>query len=80
MPEGIRVKLNGEDVRVPTGTTVAVAIMSAGLRCRTSVTGMPRAAVCGMGICYECRATVDGVAHRRTCQTLCEPGMEIRTQ
>ncbi|MGI4758451.1 MAG: 2Fe-2S iron-sulfur cluster-binding protein [Janthinobacterium lividum] len=33
-----------------------------------------------MGICFECRATVNGVAQRRTCQILCEPGMLVETQ
>ena len=27
-----------------------------------SVSGEPRAPLCGMGICYECRVTIDGVA------------------
>ena len=39
---------------------------------RISVTGEPRAALCGMGICFECRAVVNGIPHRRTCQILCE--------
>jgi succinate dehydrogenase/fumarate reductase-like Fe-S protein len=32
-----------------------------------------------MGVCGECRVTVDGRAHRLGCQTLCAPDMEIRT-
>jgi sarcosine oxidase subunit alpha len=32
-----------------------------------------------MGICFECRATVDGVPHRRTCQMLVREGMEVVT-
>ena len=46
---------------------------------RRSVTGEPRGPVCGMGICYECRVTVNGVANQRSCLLLCEPGMEIHT-
>jgi sarcosine oxidase subunit alpha len=30
-----------------------------------------------MGICFECRALVDGEAHVRTCQVVCKPGMTI---
>jgi sarcosine oxidase subunit alpha len=48
--------------------------------CRFSVTGQPRGPLCGMGICMECRATVDGVPHRRTCQVVCAPGMEVVTE
>ena len=44
---------------------------------RRSVTGAPRAPLCGMGICYECRVTIDGTPHRLSCQTLCADGMEV---
>jgi len=32
-----------------------------------------------MGICFECRVTVDGRPHVRSCQVVCRPGMEVRT-
>jgi sarcosine oxidase subunit alpha len=32
-----------------------------------------------MGICFECRAEIDGVAHSRSCQILCVSGMNIKT-
>jgi D-hydroxyproline dehydrogenase subunit gamma len=79
MPEQIAVKVNGVSVSVSSGTSVAVALLIAGQACRTSVTGEPRGPLCGMGICFECRATVNGVAHCRSCQILCEAGMEIST-
>ena len=34
---------------------------------------------CGMGICFECRAEIDGKPHQRTCQMLCSAGMQVRT-
>jgi sarcosine oxidase subunit alpha len=54
-------------------------LMMAGAACRISVSGEPRAPLCGMGICMECRATVNGVKHLRTCQILCGPGLEVAT-
>jgi hypothetical protein len=30
-----------------------------------------------MGICFECRVTIDGVRHRRACTTTVAPGLEI---
>jgi succinate dehydrogenase/fumarate reductase-like Fe-S protein len=45
---------------------------------RTSVSGEPRSAVCGMGICQECRAQVNGRI-RLACQTLCVPGMVVES-
>ncbi|MGD0913172.1 MAG: 2Fe-2S iron-sulfur cluster-binding protein [Terracidiphilus sp.] len=71
--------VNEVSVTVARGTTVAAAIAIAGGPARTSVTGEPRGPLCGMGICFECRATIDGIPHRRTCQILCAPGMEVRT-
>jgi sarcosine oxidase subunit alpha len=51
----------------------------AGQACRISTGGEPRGPLCGMGICFECRATINGNAHCRSCQILCEPGMEVTT-
>jgi len=46
---------------------------------RKSVAGEPRGPLCGMGICFECRVTVNGRAHVRSCQVPCEEAMEVRT-
>ena len=78
MPD-VSLIVNGERVSVPTGATVAVAMLIAGGECRTSVTGEPRGPLCGMGICFECRVTINGVRHCRSCQILCEPGMEVKS-
>ena len=80
MAEFITLTVNGVAVRVPEGTTVAAAVAIAGQPFnRRSATGEPRAPLCGMGICFECRVRIDGRAHARSCQTLCRPGMEVRT-
>jgi predicted molibdopterin-dependent oxidoreductase YjgC len=72
--------LNGRELRVPAGVTVAVAILGAGeLHFRTSITGEPRAPLCGMGICFECRVTIDGQAHARSCQIPVRQGMQVTT-
>jgi sarcosine oxidase subunit alpha len=59
---------------------VAAAVLAAGVNTfRRSVSGEARGPLCGMGICFECRVNVNGVAHVRSCQTLCENGMDVRT-
>ena len=78
MPD-VSLTVNGARVSVPTGATVAVAMLIAGGECRTSVTGEQRGPLCGMGICFECRVTINGVPHCRSCQILSEPGMEVRS-
>jgi sarcosine oxidase subunit alpha len=80
MTESIVVHVNGVPVRVAQGSTVAVALLVAGAPARRSVDGSPRAPLCGMGVCMEWRAEVDSVLHRRTCQIVCEPNMQVRTQ
>ena len=80
MPNQVTVTVNGTPVTVTAGATVAVAMAIAEQACRTSVTGQPRGPLCAMGICFECCAVINGRPHCRTCQTLCEPGMEIETE
>ncbi|MGA2204116.1 MAG: 2Fe-2S iron-sulfur cluster-binding protein [Terriglobales bacterium] len=75
----VTLMVNGSPVAVPAGTTVAVAVVAAGQACRTSVSGEPRGPLCGMGTCFECRVAINGKPHCRSCQILCEPGMEVRT-
>ena len=76
----IGVKINGATVEVPDGATVAAAILLHGESTfRLSRNGEPRGPLCGMGICFECRVTIDQVPHARSCQILCRAGMEIET-
>ena len=79
MPEQITISVNGRALAVSATTTVAAAMTMAGVPCRTSVTGQPRGPLCGMGICFECRAEIDGRPHQRSCQILCSPGMRVST-
>jgi sarcosine oxidase subunit alpha len=79
MSNSLALMVNGVPVEVGPGTTVAVATMLAGQPCRNSVTGTPRGPLCGMGVCFECRVTINGTPHCRSCQILCESGMDVRT-
>lgn len=80
MADPIKLKVNGVSVSMPAGSMVAAAVLEAGIGTfRRSVTGEARGPLCGMGICFECRITVNGVTHVRSCQTLCEDGMDVRT-
>jgi D-hydroxyproline dehydrogenase subunit gamma len=75
----ISITVNGAVVTVGPGTTVAAAVALAGSATRTSVTGEPRGPLCGMGICFECRVTINNVPHQRSCQILCSPGLAVTT-
>ncbi len=80
MAKEVALSINGVEVRVPEGATVAAAVMQAGfIGFRQSVRGDRRAPLCGMGICFECRLTIDGRAHARSCQIVCREHMQVQT-
>lgn len=79
MREMVGVEMNGRAVKVRAGTSVAAALLMVGEAARVSVRGEARGAMCGMGICFECRAVVNGRAQQRTCQMVCEDGMTVET-
>jgi D-hydroxyproline dehydrogenase subunit gamma len=74
----LHITINGKSVVVPAGTSVAAAMLNAGATIfRRSVTGESRLPLCGMGICMECRVTIDGRPQQKSCQILVQPGMEV---
>lgn len=80
MSDLIEIEVNGRALRVPAGVSLAAALLNAGETAfRDSVTGAPRGPLCGMGTCYECRVSVDGVAHRRACLETVRLGMRVTT-
>ncbi len=77
----MKLLIDNEEFNVPAGTTVAAAVMLADRPSfRRSVSGEPRFPLCGMGICFECRVTIDRVAHQRSCQIEVREGMVIETE
>lgn len=75
----VTIKINAVDVSVPAGLSVVAALMHVGRGClrKNLVTGEPRTAFCGMGICGECAIEIDGVPQTRACLTPVKPGMHI---
>ncbi|MGD0870110.1 MAG: (2Fe-2S)-binding protein [Bryobacteraceae bacterium] len=80
MTDAIHLSVNGVPITVPAGAMVSTAVALAGVtRFRRSVTGQARAPLCGMGICFECRVTINSREHCRSCQVPCENGMQVST-
>ena len=76
----ITLSINARAISVAPGVSVAAAIaMTGNAVTRRSVGGAARAPLCGMGVCQECRVTIDGRAHQLSCQTLCADGMHVQT-
>ena len=73
--------VNGRRITAYEGETVHAALLAAGLRgMRTSKTGDARSGFCGMGVCFECLVTVDGVRDQRACMTVVREGMVVETK
>lgn len=82
MAKSISLRINGRTVRMvqPGHVTVAAVLARAGVdHLHRSVELAPRAPVCGMGSCYECRVTIDGRPYQRACQVLATQGMEVES-
>lgn len=76
----ITIEVDGRRIDVAPGISVAAALLNAGVwEFRRSVGGEPRAPLCGMGSCHECRMTIDGVPQRRSCLEPVRAGMRVCT-
>jgi predicted molibdopterin-dependent oxidoreductase YjgC len=76
----LNIVVDDRRMRVAAGTTVAAALFNLGIAAfRRSVSGEPRGPVCGMGVCFECRVTIDSRPHQRACLIAVADGMHIRT-
>jgi sarcosine oxidase subunit alpha len=76
----ITIVVNGQACSAFEGETVHAALLACGYRVlrKTVKTGQPRGIFCGMGVCYDCLVTIDGVPNQRACMTMVKGGMEIR--
>ena len=75
----IRVYVNGRETYAWRGETVLAALLAAGYRVlRRDKNGHPRGAFCGMGVCYDCLVSINGIRNQRSCMIEVEEGMEIR--
>lgn len=76
----ITIIVNGRPCKAYEGETVHAALLAAGYRVlrKTSKTHQPRGIFCGMGVCYDCLVTINGVPNQRACMTPVKDRMEIR--
>lgn len=79
MSRQLQMTINGRILRVPVGISVAAAVARAGQPFRRALDGAPRAPLCGMGVCFECCVSIDGVAGQRACMQCVRAGMRVDT-
>jgi len=77
----ITITLDGAPLQAYLGDTIAGALLANGQRAwRRTEGGEPRGMFCGMGICFDCLVTVDGVSNVRACITPVVDGMVVKTE
>ena len=75
------IEVDGRLVPAEAGQTVAAALIGAGIVVfRHTPAGAPRGIFCGMGVCFDCLVTVDGLAEQRACMTPVRRGMRVQTR
>lgn len=80
-PQNFNIEVNGQKIQGRSGQTIAAALINAGVKVfRHTPAQAPRGIFCGMGVCFECVVTVNGIPDQRACMTLVQPGMKIETQ
>lgn len=75
----IPVQINGKKVTAHEGETVLALLVAQGIQVlrRSGKKNQARGMVCGMGVCYECLVTVNGVPDQQACMTPVSENMEI---
>jgi predicted molibdopterin-dependent oxidoreductase YjgC len=77
-----QVTFDGTPLDALNGQTIAAVLWSAGITAwrTTRVDARPRGVFCGIGVCFDCLVTVNGVPNQRACLVPARPGDAITTQ
>jgi len=78
----VHLTVDGTPLEVPVQRTVAAALQLEGEQAGWRTTrreSEPRGLFCGIGVCYDCLATVNGRRGVRTCLVEVAEGMDVRT-
>jgi predicted molibdopterin-dependent oxidoreductase YjgC len=77
----LRVMVDGEPVEAYAGESVAAVLMAAGhiMYQQAAPEHPPKCLFCGMGVCFNCLVTINGVPNTRACITTITEGMVIET-
>ncbi|MCJ7823563.1 MAG: (2Fe-2S)-binding protein [Anaerolineales bacterium] len=79
--KSIEVTIDGQKVQAFEGELVSTVLQAEGISVfgRKHSTGRPSGVYCGMGVCYECLVTINGINNIQACQTFAADQMEIET-
>jgi predicted molibdopterin-dependent oxidoreductase YjgC len=79
----VMLTVNGRPVAAYSRETLFAVLCAEGIvalrPASKKLTEAARGGFCGMGVCQECRVTIDGMPDRRACMTEVREGMEVVT-
>lgn len=77
----LNVTVDGEPVEAYAGETAATVLIAAGhIMYQHAATEHPHKCLfCGMGVCFNCVLTINGIPNTRACLTTVTEGMVIET-
>jgi len=78
----VQVFFNGTAIDAVAGQSVGAFLLEQNERItRTTRFGdKPRGMFCGIGVCFDCLITINGVTNQRACVSVVEDGMSIESQ
>jgi hypothetical protein len=77
----MRITVDEEAFTGEAGQTIAGVLLAAGRRSwRRAPSGAPRGLFCGIGVCFDCLVTVNGVRDVRACRRRAREGDIVTTQ
>ena len=77
----MRITVDEEPLTGEAGQTIAGVLLAAGRRSwRQAPSGAPRGVFCGIGVCFDCLVTVNGVRDVRACRRRAREGDVVTTQ
>ena len=81
MSNDISFFFNGEKFTGTQGQSIAAALIANGQRelRRTRFGEEPRSIFCGIGICFDCVVTIDGIANQRACLIEISSDMKVES-
>ncbi|MCD0443943.1 (2Fe-2S)-binding protein [Glycomyces sp. A-F 0318] len=80
-PEPLHLTVDGEPVEGVRGQSIAGVLLAQGRTAwRTTTAGRPRGVFCGIGVCFDCIATVNGESDVRLCLRRACDGDAVETQ
>ena len=76
----ISINFNGTPYRGFKGQSIASLLFSCGIRgLRNCKNGEERGVFCGMGVCYDCTVSINGISGKRACIEPAIDGIDVRS-